>query len=91
MTLVRLVKLLLAFASTDTPGVSLLEIHHQDLYSLLDMYDSGAMAMLVDSMPQGTTINSDTYMATLKNLQAQLSCAQPHRQKRDVLLLYDNA
>jgi hypothetical protein len=32
------VKLLLAFASTVIPGFSLLEIHDQDFYSLLDMY-----------------------------------------------------
>jgi hypothetical protein len=31
-------KLLLAFASTVIPGFSLLEIHDQDFYSLLDMY-----------------------------------------------------
>jgi hypothetical protein len=33
-----LVKLLLAFASTVIPGFSLLEIHDQDSYSLLDMF-----------------------------------------------------
>jgi hypothetical protein len=32
------VKLLLAFASTVIPGLSLLEIHDQYFYSLLDMY-----------------------------------------------------
>jgi hypothetical protein len=40
----------------------------------------------VEIMPQGTTINSDTYVATLKKLKAL-----PHRQKQDVLLLHDNA
>jgi hypothetical protein len=30
--------LLLAFASTVIPGFSLLEVHDQDFYSLLDMY-----------------------------------------------------
>jgi hypothetical protein len=34
----RSVKLLLVFASTVVPGLSLLEIHDQDFYSLLDMY-----------------------------------------------------
>jgi hypothetical protein len=34
----RSVKLLLLFASTVTPGFSLLEIHDQDFYSLLDTY-----------------------------------------------------
>jgi hypothetical protein len=32
------VKLMLAFSSTVIPGFSLLEIHDQDFYSLLDMY-----------------------------------------------------
>jgi hypothetical protein len=32
----------------------------------------------VDIMPQGTTINSNAYVATLKKLQATLSCARPH-------------
>jgi hypothetical protein len=32
------VKLLLAFASTEIPGFSFLEIHDQDFYSLQDMY-----------------------------------------------------
>jgi hypothetical protein len=32
------VKLLLAFDSTVIPGFSLLKIHEQDFYSLLDMY-----------------------------------------------------
>lgn len=44
----------------------------------------------MDIMPQGTTINSDAYVATLKKLQARLSRARPHRQKQDVLLLHDN-
>jgi hypothetical protein len=34
----RSVKLLLAFASTIISGLNLLEIHDQDLYSLLDMF-----------------------------------------------------
>jgi hypothetical protein len=34
----RLVKLLLILASTVIPGFSLLDIHDQDFYSLLDMY-----------------------------------------------------
>jgi flagellar biosynthesis protein FliR len=34
----RSVKLLLALASTFIPGFSLLEIHDQDLFSLLDMH-----------------------------------------------------
>jgi hypothetical protein len=34
----RLVKLLLAFASTVIPGFSLLEIHVQDFYFLLNVY-----------------------------------------------------
>jgi hypothetical protein len=37
-TLGRSVKLLLAFASTVIPGFSLLEIHYQYFYSLLDMH-----------------------------------------------------
>jgi hypothetical protein len=37
----RSVKLLLAFASTVIPDFSLLEIHDQDFYSLLDMYVFG--------------------------------------------------
>jgi hypothetical protein len=38
------VKFLLAFASTVIPGFSLLEIHDQDFYSLLDMdvFQNGA-------------------------------------------------
>jgi hypothetical protein len=34
----RSVELLLALASTVIPGFSLLDIHGQDFYSLLDMY-----------------------------------------------------
>jgi hypothetical protein len=37
-TQVSVGRLLLAFASTVVPGFSLLEIHDQDFYSLLDMY-----------------------------------------------------
>jgi hypothetical protein len=41
-----LAKLLLAFANTVSPGLSLLEIHDQDFYSLLDMYvfENGAFS-----------------------------------------------
>jgi hypothetical protein len=38
LTVGRSVKLLLAFASTVIPGFSLLQIHDQDICSLLDMY-----------------------------------------------------
>ncbi|KAJ4437936.1 hypothetical protein ANN_13875 [Periplaneta americana] len=47
--------------------------------------------LLVAIMPHGTTINSDAYVATLKKLQARLSCVRQHREKQDVLLLHDNA
>ncbi|KAJ4441043.1 hypothetical protein ANN_10892 [Periplaneta americana] len=47
--------------------------------------------LLVDIMPHGTTIHSDTYVATLKKLQARLSRVRRHREKQDVLLLHDNA
>jgi hypothetical protein len=50
-------------------------------------FDSEGL-LLVGIMSQGTTINSDIYLATLKKLQARLSHARPHRQKH-VLLLHD--
>ncbi|KAJ4444974.1 hypothetical protein ANN_06773 [Periplaneta americana] len=53
-------------------------------------FDSQGL-LLVDIMPHGTTINSDAYVATLKKLQARLSRVRRHREKQDVLLLYDNA
>jgi hypothetical protein len=45
--------------------------------------------VLVDIMPQGTTINPDAYMATLKKLQARLSHVLLHWYNQDVLLLHD--
>jgi hypothetical protein len=41
---VRLVELLLAFASTVISGFSFVEIHDEDFYSLLDMYMFGNAA-----------------------------------------------
>ncbi|KAJ4452084.1 hypothetical protein ANN_03600 [Periplaneta americana] len=43
----------------------------------------------VDIMPHGTTINSDGYVATLKELQVRLSRVRRHREKQDVLLLHN--
>ncbi|KAJ4446483.1 hypothetical protein ANN_13179 [Periplaneta americana] len=47
--------------------------------------------LLVEIMPHGTTINSDGYVANLKNLQARLSRVRRHREKQDVLIFHDNA
>ncbi|KAJ4434704.1 hypothetical protein ANN_23272 [Periplaneta americana] len=47
--------------------------------------------LLVYIILQGTTINSDAYVATLKKLQARLSRVRRHREKQDFLLLHDNA
>ncbi|KAJ4451813.1 hypothetical protein ANN_03287 [Periplaneta americana] len=46
--------------------------------------------LLVDTMPHGTTINSDGYVANLKKLLVRLSRVRRHREKQDVLLLHDN-
>ncbi|KAJ4451603.1 hypothetical protein ANN_03072 [Periplaneta americana] len=53
-------------------------------------FDSEGL-LLVDIMPHGTKINSDAYVATLKELQARVSRVRPHRDYQDVLLLHDNA
>jgi hypothetical protein len=74
-----------------------MEWHHENLHkkmkfksvpsvrkvmAMVFFYSEGLL--FVDIMLQGTTINSDAYVATLKKLQAQLSCARPHQQKHDV-------
>ena len=51
-------------------------------------FNSGLL--LVDIMPQGTTLNSDAYVATLKKLRTRLCRVQSHQQKQDVLLLHDS-
>jgi hypothetical protein len=50
----RLVKLLLAFTSTTTSGFSLLKIHDQNVYDVLDMYvfRNGASTPSVQSLSQ---------------------------------------
>ncbi|GFV46800.1 mariner Mos1 transposase [Trichonephila clavipes] len=47
--------------------------------------------LLVDSMPQGTMINSGAYCATLRKLRRALQNKRHDRLSKSVLLLHDNA
>ena len=47
--------------------------------------------ILVDFMPNGTTINSDAYIDTLRKLKAKLRRVRPHLDMSKVLLQHDNA
>ena len=47
--------------------------------------------ILVDSMPKGTTINSDVYIDTLLKPKARLRRVRPHLNMSKVMLQHDNA
>jgi histone-lysine N-methyltransferase SETMAR len=47
--------------------------------------------ILVDIMPTGATINSESYVRTLQKLQKRLRRIRPTRAMQDVLLQHDNA